>query len=269
MCPHGCRLGEGRVGLCGTRKNIGGKNVSVNYGRLTSIALDPIEKKPLARFYPGSLILSVGSFGCNMACPFCQNYSISTLREDEGRTQRVAPDELAALAEKYVGRGNIGVAFTYNEPLIGYEYVVDASREARKLGLKTVAVTNGLVTRETAETLLPWIDAFNIDLKGFTEAWYKRLGGELQAVKDFISAAVRTAHVEITTLIVPGENDGEAEMEELSGWLASLDRSIPLHITRFFPRYRMTDRPPTDIGVMRRLRTAALKNLDTVVLGNI
>jgi pyruvate formate lyase activating enzyme len=143
-----CRLEEGSIGLCGTRKNAGGKNVSVNYGKLTSLSLDPIEKKPLAEYYPGSLILSVGSFGCNMSCPFCQNHSISTVGEAETDTRAVPPDELAALAKKYVSKGNIGLAFTYNEPLIGYEYVIDSSSEARKIGLKTVAVTNGLVLPE-------------------------------------------------------------------------------------------------------------------------
>jgi pyruvate formate lyase activating enzyme len=236
---------------------------------LTSIALDPIEKKPLAKFYPGSLILSVGSFGCNMLCPFCQNHSISAAGEDDVETRFIAPGELAALAKKYEARGNIGLAFTYNEPLIGYEYVIDAAREARKLGLKTVAVTNGLILPEPAALLLPWIDAYNIDLKGFTEDWYKRLGGELETVKAFIASAAKAAHVEITTLIIPGENDGEDEMRRLSGWLSELSRDIPLHITRFFPKYKMKDKRPTDVGAMRRLREAALENLNTVLLGNI
>ncbi len=269
VCPHRCALEEGRTGLCRARKNEGGKNAPANYGKLTSIALDPIEKKPLARFHPGSLILSVGSFGCNMLCPFCQNHSISAVSEADVEARFVAPGELAALAKEYAPRGNIGLAFTYNEPLIGYEYVIDASREARKLGLKTVAVTNGLILPETAALLLPWIDAYNIDLKGFTEAWYKRLGGDLETVKAFIASAAKAAHVEITTLIVPGENDGEDEMRRLSAWLSAISPDMPLHITRFFPRYKMMDKRPTDIGAMRRLREAALENLKTVLLGNV
>jgi pyruvate formate lyase activating enzyme len=241
----------------------------VNYGLLTSIALDPIEKKPLAKFYPGSYILSVGSFGCNMTCPFCQNHSISAMREPDAETRYVAPDELASLAQQYINKNNIGVAFTYNEPLIGYEYVIDTSREVKKRGMKTVAVTNGLVLDEVAELLLPWLDAYNIDLKGFTEEGYNKLGGDLETVKKFIISASKAAHVEITALIVPGENDGENEMSELSSWLAGIDRKIPLHITRFFPRYKMRDRKPTDIGLMRGLKETADKKLDTVILGNI
>lgn len=272
VCPHGCSLDEGRTGLCGVRKNEGGRNVSTNYGRLSSIALDPIEKKPLMCFYPGSYILSVGSFGCNMSCPFCQNHEISSVRRDIDRLEDcrlLMPEELAALAKRYITKGNIGLAFTYNEPLIGYEYVIDASREVKKLGLKTAAVTNGLVTGETGELIIPWIDAYNIDLKGFTGKWYKTLGGDLETVKDFIIQASKAAHVEVTTLLVPGENDSEDEIYELAAWLKTVNKAIPLHLTRFFPRYKMKDKQATDVKHMYKLRDIALKHLDTVFLGNV
>ena len=241
----------------------------MNYGKVTSLALDPIEKKPLARFYPGSRILSVGSFGCNMACPFCQNDTISRADEDSVEWRYLPPEELAGMARQLKPRGNIGVAYTYNEPMIGFEYVRDTARLVRDLGMKNVAVTNGAFTEATLDEVLPYIDAFNIDLKGFTQAWYRELGGDLETVKRFIIRAAQRAHVELTMLIVPGKNDGEDEMRDLSRWVASVDRAIPLHITRFFPRREYTDRRPTDITLLRRLAAVAGESLETVVVGNV
>jgi len=269
VCMHHCSLEEGRIGRCRARKNENGKSVSINYGKLTSIALDPIEKKPLAAFYPGSMILSAGSFGCNMNCPFCQNYTISMASEKDVDVRYVSPEELAGYALRLRPEGNIGVAFTYNEPMIGYEYVRDTAIEVRKLGMKNVVVTNGSVMPEILAEVLPWIDAYNIDLKGFTEEYYKKLGGDLSIVKDFISIAAKHAHVEVTTLIVPGENDSAEEMEALSSWVASVGKSIPLHITRFFPRRNMLDKRPTDVTVLRKLCDVAKRHLDTVILGNV
>ena len=266
---HHCRLREGQVGRCRARKNENGKIVSINYGQLTSIALDPIEKKPLARFCPGSMILSVGSFGCNLDCPFCQNASIAAACQNEVEAEIMQPGELAALAEELKPRGNIGVAFTYNEPMVGFEFVRDTAKLVHGHGMKNVVVTNGSVCEETLQEVLPYIDAWNIDLKGFTEAYYKKLGGELHTVQEFIRIAAKHAHVEITTLIVPGENDSPDEMHALSSWIAGVDRSIPLHITRFFPRRKMKDKAPTDVSLMRSLSRIAKENLDTVLLGNI
>lgn len=269
-CFRHCRVREGETGFCRARGNKGGEIVCMNYGKVTSLALDPIEKKPLARFYPGSRILSVGSFGCNMACPFCQNDAISFADEDTAAYRRLPPAELAAMARQLEPRGNIGVAYTYNEPMIGFEYVRDTARLVRDLGMKNVVVTNGAFTEETLNEVLPWIDAFNIDLKGFTQAWYRELGGDLETVKRFIIRAAQRAHVELTTLIVPGKNDGEDEMRELSRWVASsLSRGVPLHITRFFPRRDYADRRPTDIALLRRLAAVAGESLETVVVGNI
>ncbi len=266
---HRCALAEGETGRCRARKNIGGIIRAVNYGRLTAIALDPIEKKPLARFYPGTMILSVGSYGCNMSCPFCQNAAISMASAESAQTRLVKPDELAEVAISLKEKGNIGVAFTYNEPLVGYEYVKDAAKTVKRRGMKTVAVTNGAASLEVLAELRPWIDAYNIDLKSFSSSYYQKLGGDLEMVKAFIKEAVKDAHVELTTLIVPKGNDSEEEMAALSSWVGSLDRSITLHLSRFFPAAAMSGHAPTEIATLHRLREIALKNLDEVILGNV
>jgi len=266
---HHCHLHEGQIGACRARRNENGRSVCINYGKITSIALDPIEKKPLARFYPGSMILSVGSFGCNLNCPFCQNDSISMACESEVRTEYLSPKRLAQLSEDFIPDGNIGVAYTYNEPMVGYEYVRDAAREVNSRGMKNVVVTNGSALPKALNEVLPYIDAFNIDLKGFTEKYYKKLGGDLSTVLDFIKIAHEKAHVELTALIVPGENDSPEEMRLLSGWVASVDPGIPLHITRFFPRRHMLDKLPTDIASMQILAETASEKLSDVMLGNV
>ena len=269
VCPHHCRLNPGQTGLCRARANQDDQLVCLNYGRLTSLALDPIEKKPLACFYPGSMILSAGSFGCNMDCPFCQNDSISMAAENEVPVRFVPPETLAGWAVQLKDKGNIGVAYTYNEPLTGFEYVRDTAEQVRALGMKNVLVTNGCFCRETLDEVLPWIDAYNIDLKCFTEEFYQKLGGDLETVKEFISTAARRAHVEVTTLIVPGCNDSAEEIRELSRWLAGVGKDIPLHITRFFPRRKMLDRRPTDTALLYRLAAEAQKSLSRVFVGNV
>lgn len=269
ICPHRCSIEEGHTGFCGARGNIGGKVTAINYGKITSIALDPIEKKPLYRFMPGSRILSVGSYGCNLRCPFCQNCGISMADENSAETVFVTPEELAEKAATLVPRGNIGVAYTYNEPLIGYEYVMDCARLVRAGGLKNVLVTNGYICQEPLMDILPLIDAMNIDLKGYTEAFYKKLGGDLETVKNTIACAFKNCHVEVTTLVIPGENDGDGDMEALSAWLAGVSPDIPLHLSRFFPRYRYADRKPTPPEILYRLRDIASKRLKHVYLGNI
>ena len=268
VCPRHCLLAEGQTGRCRARKNREGKIVSINYGKLTSLMLDPIEKKPLRRFFPGSRILSVGSFGCNLACPFCQNYEISMADSGQAHWQEVTPEALAGLAQEYQSYGNIGVAFTYNEPLVGYEFVRDTARLVRERGMKNVLVTNGCAEPLVLEELLPYVDAMNIDLKGFTGEWYEKLGGDLETVKRFIARAAQDCHVELTTLIVPGENDSEEEMDREARWIASLDWEIPLHVTRFFPRYRMADKAPTPVERVYRLRNTAAQWLRYVYVGN-
>jgi pyruvate formate lyase activating enzyme len=269
ICPHGCNIEEGHIGFCFARGNRDGKVTAVNYGRLTSMALDPIEKKPLHRFMPGSWILSVGSFGCNLRCPFCQNCSISMADETTAETVYVPPEQLIARALDFVPKGNIGVAYTYNEPLIGYEYVFDCASLVHKNGLKNVLVTNGYINEKPLLEILPLIDAMNIDLKGFTEAFYKKLSGDLETVKRSIALSAESCHVEVTTLVIPGENDGDDEMEALSSWLAGLSPELPLHLSRFFPRHKYGDRKPTPHDTLYRLRDIAEKHLKYVYLGNI
>ena len=276
VCFRHCEIAEGKVGACGARTCRDGAVVSMNYGRITGLALDPIEKKPLARFSPGTRILSVGSFGCNLFCPFCQNHDIS--RSDGSEfTEVITPEQLAALAYRYRGKGNIGVAFTYNEPLIGYEFVRDTAKLVKDLGMKNVLVSNGTAELSVLEEILPYIDAMNIDLKSISEATYRDvLKGDLAMTKAFIGRAVKDCHVELTTLIVPGMNDSEEEMRELSGWVAGLtDRDgnvigerVPLHISRFFPRYRMTDRSATDVDKVYALADIAREKLRYVYTGN-
>ena len=268
VCPHHCRLREGVVGRCRARGCENGHVVPVNYGMVTALALDPIEKKPLHFFHPGSRILSVGSFGCNLHCPFCQNHEIAEGTAKSTGAVRMSPEEILEAAVNLRSRGNIGVAFTYNEALVGYEFVRDTARLVHEAGMYNVLVTNGMAEIPILLELLPYIDAMNIDLKAFRPELYKWLGGDLQTVMRFISRAAEDAHVELTTLIIPGKNDDPRDMEEEAAWIAEIDPEIPLHITRYFPRHRMTE-PPTDIRKMRELMSVAKKYLKNVCLGNV
>ena len=274
VCFRQCRLEEGQTGFCGARENRGGMIIPKSYGQLTAIALDPIEKKPLARFFPGSMILSVGSYGCSMACPFCQNHEIAR-PADVPPTQYVIPEELAKAAVRLKRQGNIGVAYTYNEMTTAYEYIRDTAKLIRAQGMKNVLVTNGNVRAEVLETFLPYIDAMNVDLKCFSEKAYREvLSGDLPTVKEFIRLAAEAehCHVELTTLIVPGMNDAEEEMREACRWIASLaggaGRKIPLHVTRFFPQFRMSGGRPTPVRTVYRLADVARETLEYVYTGN-
>lgn len=268
VCFHHCKLKNGAWGLCRARKNEDGKIVCKNYGRITAMALDPIEKKPLKMFCRGTKILSVGSYGCNLRCPFCQNHEISMAGQEDIGARYISPEELVDEALYYEKTGNIGVAFTYNEPLISWEYVLDVSRLLHEQNMKSVLVTNGTVSLPVMEKLLPYVDAMNIGLKGFRDEYYKKLGGSLDAVKDVIRCADAACHVELTTLIVPEENDALEEMEEEAKWIASVNDSIPLHVTRFFPRYNMQDREATDVKRIYELKTVAERYLKHVFAGN-
>ena len=279
LCHHACQLMEGETGFCKARGNRGGRLTSLSYGLLTLVALDPIEKKPLYHFYPGSRILSVGSFGCNLACPFCQNYSISQAGEtdlcyeDEGaglRVYRLPPEELVELAlDTQERHENIGVAFTYNEPLMNYEYVRDCARLLKEAGLKVVLVTNGTLSSGPLGRLLPLVDALNIDLKGFTPEFYQWVRGDFELVRTNIRAAHEAGcHVEVTTLVIPGHNDSPEEMEREAEWLASLSPEIPLHLSRYFPRVHLHE-PATPVETLVRLQEIAEKHLRYVHLGNV
>ncbi|MBO5985325.1 MAG: AmmeMemoRadiSam system radical SAM enzyme [Lachnospiraceae bacterium] len=278
VCFRKCSLSEGQTGFCGARICANGKVVAANYGRITSAALDPIEKKPLKRFMPGAKVLSVGSYGCNLRCPYCQNHEISWSREAmelADHAEYVSPEELVQMALELRSRGNVGIAFTYNEPLIGYEFVRDTAKLAKEAGLKNVLVTNGMASKKVLDEISPYIDAMNIDLKAFTDYFYRDyIQGDLAMVKDFIEGAAEHCHVELTTLIIPGENDSEEEMRELSQWVASLrgkvpGDQIPLHVTRFFPQFHVTDKSPTPTKKVLRLADVARENLKFVYTGNI
>ncbi len=268
ICPRRCVLEEGQTGFCRARENRGGKVVCGNYARVTALSLDPIEKKPLKRFHPGTRILSVGSYGCNLNCPFCQNSDISMANEKTVDWRIVTPEELIDQAEQLKGAGNIGIAFTYNEPLIGYEYVFDCASLAKARGLNTVLVTNGYILPEPWLELLPVIDAANIDLKAFTEEGYRSLGGDLETVKTAIALAAERIHVEVTSLIVPGLNDDESEMRAEAKWLKALPGGVALHISRYFPMYRQREGAPTPLGTIDKLTEIARQYVPNVYRGN-
>ena len=277
VCFRHCKIEEKSTGFCGARTCSEGKIVAANYGKVTSIALDPIEKKPIKMFRPGAKVLSIGSYGCNLRCPFCQNSSISWSQkafEYKDRAEYFSPQEIVQSALELKGRGNIGIAFTYNEPLVGYEFVRDTAKLSKQAGMENVLVTNGTATQKVLTEIIPYIDAMNIDLKSFSTSFYKNfLNGDFQMVKDFIIGAVQSCHVELTTLIIPGENDSEQEMRELSAWIAGLEKQynkkIPLHITRFFPTFQLTNKEPTPIDTIFHLVEVAKESLDYVFPGNV
>lgn len=270
LCPHACLLAEGQTGRCRARVAHAGRIGAESYGRVTSIALDPIEKKPLARFRPGSRILSVGSYGCNLRCPFCQNASIADAGECDVPWRAVAPEALVARAAAERARGNIGIAYTYNEPFVGYEFVFDCAVLAHESGLANVVVSNGHINPGPLAEILPLIDAANIDLKGFDQRFYDLVGGDFATVRATVEtmAACPTCHLEVTTLVVPGENDDPETIDAAAAWLASLDPEIPYHISRFFPCHRMADRPPTPVATVFALADVARRHLRHVYTGN-
>lgn len=283
VCPHHCRLAPGAVGRCHARRNVGGRIVAEQYGRVTSLALDPIEKKPLARFQPGTFVLSLGSYGCNLACPFCQNHAISQADAEGAPWHACSPEEIvrAACDLKRDDPRVTGIAYTYNEPLVGWEFVRDCATCAHDAGLVNVLVSNGVAERSVIEELAPLIDAANIDLKGFRPSFYELCGGgprALACVQGTIErlAAEPTCHLEVTTLIIPRANDADREIDRIARWLAHLDcgdgkrgaTEITYHVTRFFPRWRMTDRPATPVATVYRLADVARRHLEHIYTGN-
>ncbi len=264
LCPHACLIRPGGVGRCRVRRNRGGTLELPFYGRLSSIAVDPIEKKPLYHYHPGESILSVGFVGCSFRCPFCQNYRIS--QDTSVPTEAMSPEKLVSLAER---EGSFGIAYTYSEPLVHLEYVLETCRLARERGLKNVLVSNGFINPEPAEELLAVLDAANIDLKTFNPDFYRReIGGELEEVKRFLAQARGRIALEVTTLVVPTRNDEPEEMEAIAAFLASLDPAIPLHLSAYYPQYRYT-LPPTSPATLQALAEVARRNLHYVYLGNI
>ncbi|MCH3966634.1 MAG: radical SAM protein [Bacilli bacterium] len=266
LCFHKCSLEEGKTGFCKGRKNVGGKIIPINYGLITALALDPVEKKPFREFYPGRKILSVGSFGCNLACPFCQNFEIS--QEIPSNAKRFSPSELVSLAVSLKKEGNIGIAFTYNEPMIDPEMIRDTFLLAKKEGLKTAVVTNGCFTPYALSLVLPYTDGMSIDLKGFTPSFFQEIHGDLKTTKEFIRLAASSCHVELVTLVVTRHNDDPVVFEKEVLWIASISPSIPLHITRYFPRYKEKEES-TSLSTLLSFEEIAKKYLSHVYLGNI
>lgn len=268
LCPRSCVITEGARGFCRGRVNRSGKLVAASYGCVTSIALDPIEKKPLYHFYPGSTVLSVGTYGCNFACDFCQNWAIA---QRDAEYTSITPAQLVEIAkrERDYHPECVGIAYTYSEPLVWFEYVMDTSRLARSSGLKNVLVTNGFINREPLLELLEVIDAMNIDLKAFDPKYYEQVcHGSLEPVLANIEVARRQGcHVELTTLVVPGLNDSQEQMEAAAKWIAALDPEIPLHLSRYFPANRMS-LPPTPLSTLVNLHNVARKFLQYVYVGN-
>ncbi len=267
LCPHNCRISPDKTGICRVRKNDDGKLYSLIYNEFTSIHLDPIEKKPLYHFYPGSHILSVGTFGCNFRCLHCQNWEISQSNQGDAPTHKITPESAVALAKK---DDSIGIAHTYNEPLINYEWVFETAKLIHKENLKNVLVTNGYINEQPWENLLPFVDAANIDVKSFRDEFYKkicsgRLGPVLRSVEIMVK---RNKHVEVTYLLIPHQNDSEQEIEDMVDWLSSVNPEIPLHFSRYFPQYKM-DEPETPIATLEKAKKIALKRLKYVYLGNV
>jgi len=265
LCPKRCIIVPGKRGFCTVRKNVDGVLYSEIYGQTTSVALDPIEKKPLYRFHPGTFILSLGTRGCNFACPYCQNWHIS--QDPDAFTQPITTDEIIRQAKK---AKSIGIAYTYNEPIIWYEFVLDTAQVAKNEGLKNVLVTNGYINPEPLRELMPFIDALNIDLKSMEDSFYRKYcSATLQPVLETIKTAAKSAHVELTNLVIPTLNDKEENFVKLRDWIfENLGAEAPLHFSRYFPCYKMRI-PPTPLKALERAREIVVQKLKYVYLGNI
>jgi pyruvate formate lyase activating enzyme len=261
LCPRYCKLREGQRGLCFVRANLGGKVVLTTYGRSSGYCVDPIEKKPLNHFLPGTPVLSFGTAGCNLACKFCQNWDISKSREIDTLADAASPQTIARAA---VELGCRSVAYTYNDPVIFHEYAIDVARACRERGIKSVAVTAGYVCEEPRREFYQWMDAANVDLKGFREEFYHQLtGGHLQPVLETLLYLKHetSVWVELTTLLIPGWNDGDEEIEAMTRWVVKeLGPEVPMHFTAFHPDYKMLDVPPTPQATLTRAREIALRN---------
>ena len=264
LCPHNCKIAESKSGICKVRQNNNGTLYSLNYKKATSIAVDPMEKKPLYHFHPGKYVLSIGTYGCNFRCDFCQNHEIS---QTTLNGQMLDIDELIKICKSKPNC--VGIAYTYNEPTIWYEFVLECAKKFKEANLANVLVTNGYINTEPLKELLPYIDAMNIDLKSMNNEFYKEIcGGRLEPIINTIKEAIKNCHVEITSLIIPTKNDSLKNMEELSKWIASLNPNTPLHLSRYYPAYKMQI-PPTDPMTLLELKNVALKHLKYVYIGNV
>ena len=261
LCPRFCKLHEGQQGLCFVRAREGDRIVLTSYGRSSGFCVDPIEKKPLNHFLPGTPVLSFGTAGCNLACKFCQNWDMSKARDMDRLMDEAAPETLARVAQEL---GCRSVAYTYNDPVIFMEYAIDTAKACRERGIKSVAVTAGYITPEPRAEFFAWMDAANVDLKGFTEDFYwKVCGGHLQPVLDTLVYLKHETQVwfELTTLLIPGHNDSEQEIDAMTKWVVKeLGPDVPMHFTAFHPDWKMLDVPPTPAATLTRARKIALEN---------
>ncbi len=263
LCPHNCLINEGNLGVCKQRKNINCKLISLNYSKITSLGIDPIEKKPLYHFMEGTKTFSLGSAGCNFSCKFCQNYRIA---KEEAYYETIEPKEAV---EKALSNNLPSISFTYNEPTVWYEYVLETAKLAKENNLKTICVTNGYINSKPLKKILEYIDAFNVDLKAFNSNFYKDLcGGSLEPVLNSIKMINEKAHLEITTLVIGGDKGNVKDVENIIKWIGKLDRKIPLHLSRYFPAYMMKE-PPTEIDTLLELKKLGEKYLDNVYIGNV
>ncbi len=269
LCPRECRLREGQTGICGVRKVEEGKLLAVNYAQCAALNIDPVEKKPLYHFYPGWEILSLGTTGCNLHCSFCQNWTLAR-GERSQVMETITSDELLRILQSRPAREQLGIAYTYNEPTIWYEFVLETSRLMVENGYKNVLVSNGLINKKPLKELLPFIQAMNIDIKAFSKDFYLRhcKGRGLEEVLRTVEQAHSRCHVELTYLIITTLNDSPEEIGDFINWVASVDREIPVHFSRYFPNYQM-EMPPTPLETMRRAWETAREKLSYVYIGNI
>ncbi len=268
LCPHNCLLEENQTGKCLVRKNINAKLYCLTYNLVSSIAIDPIEKKPLYHFYPGKKILSIGSYGCNFKCGFCQNWEISQTSLEENFIQKISSKQLLEIAKRY--KDNIGISYTYNEPLINFEFVLETAKIFHQEGYKNVLVTNGFINKEPLLELIHYIDAANIDLKSFNPNFYKQIcDGNLNFVLQTIELMFKEKkHIEITTLVIPKNNDSEKEIVDIINYVSNLSKEIPLHFSRYYPMYKFKEET-TPIETLLRCYNLAKQKLYNVYLGNI
>ena len=265
LCPHDCKIVNGITGVCGVRQNINGKLYSLVYGETTSVSLDPIEKKPLYHYHPGESILSLGTKGCNFKCPFCQNWAIS--QDLDVPTQKVTSRWVTDKAKECK---SFGIAYTYNEPFIWYEFVLETAKLAKEEGLENVLVTNGFVNPKPLEEMLPFIGAMNIDLKSIDDGFYRKYcKGAIEPVLHTLKRSVKACHVELTNLVIPGLNDSEENFSRLVDWIYdNAGADVPLHFSRYFPCYKL-DQPLTSKETLEKAYEIAKKKLKNVHLGNI
>jgi len=272
LCSHHCRIGESKVGVCSVRQNIDGRLYTLVYGQSIAANVDPIEKKPLYHFLPGSTSYSIATVGCNFQCEFCQNWQISQAAKDRGiidEGQELPPEEVIQKARQH---GCLSISYTYTEPTIFFEYAYDTARLAKAAGLRNLFVTNGFMTKEALDTIRPYLDAANVDLKSFREHYYRSIcKARLQPVLESMAYMKEIGiWLEVTTLIVPGENDSEEELNDIAGFIAGLDSSIPWHISRFRPEHRFLDRKATPMETLQRARDiASAHGLHHAYLGNV